>query len=60
MQVPGQKSNVFGICHYFKKHSNGNDKNGQYPNLASPQKHRKFAKTVKIHGILPKHDTKIR
>ena len=60
MQVPCQKNNVIGIRHYPKKHSNGNDKNGQYPDLASPQKHKKLAKIVEIHKILPKHDTKIR
>ena len=53
-------NNVFGICHYPRKHPDGNDKNGQYPNLASPQKHKGFAKVVGIHKILPKHDTKIR
>ena len=60
MQVPCQKSNAFGICHHPKKHPNGNDKSGQHPNLAGPQKHKRFAKIVGIHGILPKHDTKIR
>ena len=60
MQIPCQKNNVFGIYHHSKKHTNGNDKNKQHPDLAGPQKHKRFAKTVGIHGILPKHDTKIR
>ena len=60
MQVPCQKNNVFGICHYLRKHPNGNDKSGQHPDLAGPQKYKGFAETAGIHGILPKHDTKIR
>ena len=59
MQIPRQKNNVFGIRHHSKKHSNGNHKNKQHTDLAGPQKHKKFAETVKIHKILPKHDTKI-
>ena len=59
MQIPYQKKNVFGIRHYSKKYPNGNDKNKQHPDLAGPQKHKRFAETVGIYGILPKHDTKI-
>ena len=60
MHVPCQRNNVFGIYHYPRKHSDGNGKSGQYPDLASPQKHKKIAKIVGIYGILLKHDTKIR
>ena len=60
MQVSCQKNNVFGIYHYSKKYPNGNDKIKQHPDLAGPQEHKFFAETVGIHGILPKHDTKIR
>ena len=60
MQVPCQRSNVFGNCHYPRKHPNGNDKNKHHSDLAGPQKHKKFAKTFGIHGILPKYDNKIR
>ena len=60
MQVPCQKNNVFGICHYPRKHLNGNDKSGQHPDLAGPQKYKRFAETAGIHGILSKHDIKIR
>ena len=55
-----QKNNVFGIYHHPREHPDGNDKNKQHPDLAGPQKHKRLAKTVWIHGILPKHDTKIR
>ena len=58
MQVSCQRSNVFGICHYPKKHSDGNDKSKQHSDLASPQKHKRLAETAGIHRILPKHDTK--
>ena len=60
MQIPRPGKNIFGIRHYSKKHSDGNDQNRQYPNLASTQKHKRFIKTVGVHGILPEHDTKIR
>ena len=60
MQVPCQRNNVFGIYHYPREHSDGNEKNGEYPDLANPQKHERLAKIVGIHKILPKHDTKIR
>ena len=60
MQIPRQKNNVFGIFHHPKKHPDGNDKNKQHSDLAGPQKHKRFAKTVGIHKILPKHDTTIR
>ena len=53
MQVPRQKNNVFGIRHYIREHSNGNDKNGHYPDLASPQKHKRPAETVGIYKFLP-------
>ena len=33
MQVPCQRNNVFGIYHYPRKHSNKNDKSGQYPDV---------------------------
>ena len=60
MQVSRPRGNVFGIRHYSKKHPNGNDQNRQYSNLANTKKHKRFAKIVGIHKILPKHDTKIR
>ena len=60
MQVSCPGNNVFGIYHYLKEHSNGNDQNREYPDLGDTQKHKKIAKTVGIHGSLPKHDTKIR
>ena len=59
MQVSCQRSNVFGIYHYPRKYPNGNDKGKQHPDLASPQKHKRFAETSGIPGILPKHDTEI-
>ena len=60
MQVPCQKNNVPGIGHHPREHSDGNDKSGQYSNLAGPQKHKKLAEIIGIHGILSKYDTKIR
>ena len=60
MQVSCLKNNFFGIRHYSKKHPDGNDQGRQHPDLASTQKHKKIAKIVGIHGILPKHDNKIR
>ena len=60
MQISRPKNNIFGIRHYSKEHSNGNDESRQHPDLANTQKHKRFAETVGIHGILTKHDTKIR
>ena len=60
MQVSCQRSHVFGIYHYPRKHPDGNDKSRQHPDLASPQKYKRLAETARIHKILPKHDTKIR
>ena len=60
MQVSCPKNNVFGIRHYPKKDSNGNGRNQQYQNLAGTQKYKKIMKIVKIYGILPKNDIKIR
>ena len=60
MQVSCPKNNVCGIRYYSKEHSNGNDQNRQYPDLAGTQNYIKIAKIVGIYGILPKHDTKVR
>ena len=60
MKVSCSGNNLFGIRHYFKKHPNGNEQNRQHPDLANTQRHKKFAKIVGIHGIILKHDTKIR
>ena len=43
----------------YKKYFIKNNQIRRHSNLTKTQKHIKFAKIIRIHGILPKHDPKI-